>query len=720
MTLIVIFDKFVYDICKAITVSKKLIIHRDVSWLSFNYRVLQEAMDKSVPLLDRLKFLAIYSSNLDEFFRVRIANHRNLVRAGKKTLRQLSIPPDELLAQLLDIVNKQQELFSRIFEDMLIPELKQHGISLLRRNELNESQTSFVEKYFEENLMPYVQPVLLKGNKIKPFLNNGALYLSIILEDKSKAEKQQFAIVKIPSDHVSRFIILPSIKENTHDIIMLDDVVRHSLSLIFPGYDIVNSFSIKLTRDAELYIDDEFSGDLISKIRKSLNKRHVGPASRLVYDREMSQEFLQYLTDVLELSNFDLLPEGRYHNNSDFFQFPTFGFNHLKETPLPPIPYDPLENSKDFFASIREKDHLINVPFHNYESVIRFFEESARDPRVTHIKIVQYRVASESRIMDAIIEAVASGKSVSAFIEVKARFDEEANLKWGEVLEQAGVQVHYSMPGLKVHTKMALVRRIEEGKPRIYSYMSTGNFHEVTAKIYTDLGFFTADKRITSEVSRLFKYLETKKEPDTDFTYLLVGQFNLKDSLIDFIHQEIENHKNGLPSGITLKLNSIQDKEMINELYKSSQAGVKTKLICRGICSIIPGIENISDNIEAFSIVDRFLEHSRIYIFENAGNPRVFISSADWMVRNLNYRIETAVEIYDDQIKKTIFDVIAIQSSDNIKSRSLHYGEINQYRNSSSDLAIRSQIETYYYFKRKADASKLEMQTTDDNNSNIQ
>ena len=306
--------------------------------------------------------------------------------------------------------------------------------------------------------------------------------------------------------------------------------------------------------------------------------------------------------------------------------------------------------------------------------------------------------------MDALIEAVASGKSVSAFIEVKARFDEEANLKWGEILEQSGVQVFYSMPGLKVHTKMALVRRIEEGKPNIYTYLSTGNFHEVTAKIYTDLGFFTNDKRITNEVSRLFKYLETKKQPDVEFKNLLVGQFNLKSKLIDFIQNEIENKENGFPSGITLKLNSIQDKEMISELYEASKAGVKTTLICRGICSLIAGIPDISDNIDAFSIVDRFLEHSRIYIFENKGNPRIFISSADWMVRNLNHRIETGVELYDEEIKKTILDLIQIQKHDNVKSRTLLNNKVNEYRSSSSEMAIRSQIESYYYFKRKNDS----------------
>lgn len=686
--------------------SKKLIIHRDISWLSFNYRVLQEAMDKSNPLLERLKFLAIYSSNLDEFFRVRIANHRNLVRAGKKTLKQLETPPDELLEQLLDIVNKQQELFSKIFIDGIVPELKEQGIHILRRMELSALQKEFVEDYFNEYLLPYVQPVLLKGNRIKPFLNNGALYLGIMMKERgAHKNKINYAIVKIPSDHTDRFLVLPT-ENNANHVIILDDIVRHSLSMIFPGYDIINSYSIKLTRDAELYIDDEFSGDLIDKIRKSLNKRHVGPASRLVYDREMPQDFLEYLTELLELSNFDLLPEGRYHNNSDFFKFPSFDKKHLQIQPLPPIAYSPLEDASNYFKEIKRKSHLIHVPFHSYESTIRFFEEAANDPSVTHIKIVQYRVAKKSRIMEALKKAVKKGKSVTAFIEVKARFDEEANLAWADILEKAGVQVYYSMPGLKVHTKMALVRRIEQGIPQIYTYLSTGNFHEVTAKIYTDLGYFTADKRITDEVLRLFKYLESKQMPDEPFKYLLVGQFNLKSELKNLIRKEISNQKKGRKSGIILKVNSLQDKEMIDLLYEASQSNVKTTLICRGICSIIPGIPKVSENIEAFSIVDRFLEHSRVYVFENNGAPRIFISSADWMTRNLNYRIETAVEIYDQPSKEMILDILKIQMIDNIKSRSLDYGKINEYRTNNANLAVRSQVETYFYQKRELEKYK--------------
>lgn len=678
------------------------VIHRDISWLSFNYRVLQEAKDPSVPLFERLKFLAIYSSNLDEFFRVRMANHRNLLRLGKKTKKELDIDPKVVVKEIQQIVNSQQEEFSRVFEEEIIPELKQHNIFLLRRLDLNAEQKEFVESFFKDHMLPFVQPVLLVKNKIRPFLNNAALYLTVLLEPKEKEGNGhfQYAIVKIPSDHLPRFIKLPSVG-NRHDLIMLDDIVRHSVSWMFPGYDIVDTFSIKLTRDAELYIDDEFSGDLIQKIRTSLAKRHVGPASRFVYDKEMPEELLEFLMESFDLDKYDTLREGRYHNNFDFFGFPSFGMNYLKNSPLPPLPYAELEDVFDYYQAIRERDHLIHVPYHSYESVVRFFEEAAKDNAVTHIKIVQYRVAKISRIMQALMDAVKAGKQVSVFIEVKARFDEEANLEWGEKLEKAGVNVHYSFPGVKVHSKIALVRRVEEEGANMYAYLSTGNFHEGTAKVYSDFGFFTADKRIVNEVARVFSFLETVKVPSQGFENLLVGQFNLRTGLEKLIDFEIEKAKKGQPASILLKLNSLQDEAMIEHLYKASQAGVEVKLNVRGICSIIPNLKGISENIEAFSIVDRFLEHARIFMFHHGGDELIYLSSADWMVRNLSHRVETAFPIYDQRLKNEIKDFMNIQLSDNVKARILDQEQANEYRKDGSDLAIRSQLETYYYIRRK-------------------
>ena len=677
------------------------LIHRDISWLDFNYRVLQEAKDPNVPLLERLKFLAIYSSNLDEFFRVRVANHRNLLRVGKKTMRQLDYDPESVLIRIQQIVSDQAIEFGEIFSKQIVPELKRNGIHLVLREELTQEQEAYVDTFFQENLLPFVQPVLLVKEKIRPFLNNAALYLAIVMRDKDDGSNQQhYGIIKIPSDHLPRFIELPTNKPG-HELIMLDDIVRHSVMWLFPGYQILNTYSIKLTRDGELYIDDEYQGDLVKKIKTSLLKRDVGPASRLVYDKTIPSHFLQYLMNVLSVEKLGLFPEGRYHNNFDFFKFPNFGMNHLRDLQLPPMDYAPLAGRESIFEAIHERDHLIQPPYHTYESVIQFFEHAARDPHVTHIKIIQYRVAPTSRIMDALINAVKSGKQVYAFIEVKARFDEEANLRWGEQLEKAGIVVRYSFPGLKVHSKLALVRRIENNKPQLYTYLSTGNFHEVTVKIYSDMGLFTADNRITSEVARIFSFLETVKLPSEDFKNLLVGQFNLRKALTRLIDFEIAEATAGRNAAIILKLNSLQDEEMIEKLYTASQAGVRVELNIRGICCLIAGKKNLSENIRAFSIVDRFLEHGRIFYFLHGGEEKIYLSSADWMERNLSFRIEASVPVFDPSIKEEIKDILQIQRSDNVKSRSLMHNRINEYNSHNADIAIRAQHETYFYLKRK-------------------
>ncbi|MCZ2102456.1 MAG: polyphosphate kinase 1 [Chitinophagales bacterium] len=683
------------------------LINRDISWLSFNHRVLQEAQDLSVPLMERLKFLAIYSSNLDEFFRVRIASHRNVARTNKSTLKDIDYSPQQLLKELLKIANQQQKEFSAVFEKTILPQLKKAGIQIVSWKNLNNEQVEFVDTYFKESLLPFVQPVLLVGKKIKPFLNNGALYLALHLKSKESEDDKaepEYAIVKIPSDHLSRFIELPVKEGDAKQILMLDDAVRYSVRLIFPGYDILDTYSIKLTRDAELYIDDEYSGDLLAKIRKSLEKRNVGVASRLAYDRTMPNHFLQYLMQVLEIDELDLLPEGRYHNNADFFRFPAYNLGYLKDPELPPVRIDALEDATSIFDRIREKDHLLYLPYHSYESVIKFFEDAADDPSVSHIKIIQYRVAKVSRIMEAIQKAVKNGKQVSTFIEVKARFDEEANLKWGEALERAGVTVYYSMPGFKVHSKLALVRRLEDGKPALYAYLGTGNFHEDTAKLYTDFGLFTADKKIVNEVARVFNFLETKQRPHQPFEQLGVGLFNLKEKFIFLIKREIEHAKKGKKARMILKMNSLQDEEMIQQLYEASNAGVKIKLIVRGICCLIPGQKGLSENIEAVSIVDRFLEHARVFIFHNDGNPEVFLSSADWMTRNLHFRVETLFPVLDTNIIKTITECINIQLHDNVKARILNTKMNNKYKKNTEDIAVRSQIETYYFIKRKEES----------------
>ena len=643
------------------------LIDRDISWLSFNYRVLQEAKDKRNPLFERIKFIAIYSNNLEEFFKVRVAHHRNIMRVGKKKSIEYQIDSKEILRQLLAIVTEHQLEIQEVFNTQIMPELQQNGIFLKRRLELSSVQLDFLEEYFLDHLQPYVQPILLDEKRIKPFLNNASIYLAVHLRTKkSSKQRDKFAIVQIPTHKIPRFLLLPEVAPGKHELIYLDDVIRHCIQWIFPGYDILQSYSIKLTRDAELYIDDEYEGDLLEKIRDKL----------------------------------DILPEGRYHNNFDLFGFPDFGKLDLKNQELKPLPYPSLEEAPSIFEAMEQRDHLIFVPYHSYESVIKLFEEAAADPDVTHIKIVQYRVAKISRIMEALRKAVNAGKQVSAFIEVKARFDEEANIKWGEILEESGVKVHYSFSGLKVHAKLALIRKMEPEGFKHYAYLSTGNFHEGTAKIYSDFGFFTIDRRITDEVVRIFSFLENRVQPKKEFRHLLVGTFNLRTRLNELIQFEIDQARNNKKAMIILKMNSLQENKMIEKLYEAGKAGVEIKLIIRGMCSLVPGIPGISENISGISIVDRYLEHSRVFWFYHEGKELTYLSSADWMYRNLYRRVETVFPIYDPNLKKQIKNILDIQFRDNVKARSLQYKMENEYIRDDGIVPVQSQIETYYYLKR--------------------
>ncbi len=674
-------------------------IHRDISWLQFNYRVLQEAKDKNVPLLERVKFLAIFSSNLDEFFRVRVANHRNVVRAGKKAQKNLAFEPEEVLTQILKLVAEHQVEFSDIYQNQIVPSLAKEHINIHRIEDLSPKQIEFIDSYYLDKLQPYVIPIVLRGKKIKPFLNNAAIYLAVQLVDKEDAAKQYNALLKIPSKESPRFVILPPTSPHKHEVILLDEIIKYSTKYIFPGYNIVGMYSIKLTRDAELYIDDEYSGDLIAKVKKSLEKRKVGIASRLVHDRDMPKPLLAYLMDVFDISDYDLSPEGKQHNNSDFFGFPTFNLSNLQDKTLYPLPYHKLEKLKSVLDGIEINDHLIHYPYQSYESVIRFFEDAATDPDVTHIKIIQYRVAKKSRIMEALMRAVRNGKKVFAFIEIKARFDEKANLEWGEKLEEAGVKVRYSIPGLKVHSKMALVSKQVNGQVKDYIYVSTGNFNESTAKLYADIGLFTSDQRLTAEARMFLKFLESKTPPKLPFKHLGVGQFNLNKMLEKLIDYEIKEAKKGNKARIILKLNSLQDKEMIEKLYEASMAGVKIKLIIRGICSLVAGIKKVSENIEVISIVDRFLEHARVFWFYRSGKENIYLSSADFMERNLHRRFETVVPVYSEELKKTILDILKLQLQDNVKARLIESGKTNTYKSNEKSV-VRSQLESYHYFKR--------------------
>ncbi len=681
------------------TRSKYIYVDRDLSWLDFNYRVLQEAKDPTVRLMERIKFFAIFSSNLGEFFRIRVAHHKNIQKLEKKTKRELDYDPKQLLKTLYSIVNKQLTEFNDLFDNEIIPGLAKENIFLHSHRELSKEHQEFLDIYFKENLLPFVQPVLLVGNRIKPFLNNSELYLTIILKAKDEPESSpQYAIVKIPSDHLNRFIILPS-SSDAHHVILLDEIVRYSLKWLFPGYNVIHSYSIKLTRDAELYIEDEFSGDLLEKIKKGLIKRHIGPASRLVYDEALPKEMLNYFLKLLEINKSDLTPEGRYHNNFDFFMFPDFKLKHLKNKPLKPLIYHGFKSKPMVFDAMLDEDHLLYFPYHDYDSIVRFFEEAADDDFVTSIKVTFYRVAKKSKIVEALMRAASNGKNVFVFLEVKARFDEEANLRWGEEMIKNGIKVRYSFPGLKVHAKCALIVRKKDNDVQQFAYLSTGNFHEQTAKAYTDYGLFTSDERLTTEVSRVFAFLENTKLPAHPFQHLLVGQFNLNDELRSLLRFEKEQALAGKDAKIIIKLNGLQDPEMIDLLYEAGQAGVKIFLIIRGICCLVPNMKDMSENIHGISIVDRFLEHSRVYYFYHGGEEKIFISSSDWMVRNLHFRIEVAFPIYSEKLKKEIKDILDLQLKDNVKARFIEYQHVNEYVRRDTDKKNRSQIETYKYYK---------------------
>ncbi len=678
-------------------------IHRDISWLAFNGRVLQEAQDPTVPLLERVKFLAIYSSNLNEFYRVRVASLRNVIHAPKATRDELPFNPHKVFKEVKAMIDLQSQMFSEILESQLKPALREEGIVLLRRTELNDAQKAFVEKYYHDIMSPFVQPVILTKQKIRPFLNNSAVYLAVNLEEKHHSDprknKTACGIVKVPSDYLPRFVTLPEGENGEKFIMFLDDMVRQCVPIIFSEYKTGASYSIKVTRDAELYIDNEFSGDLIEKIATGLAKRNIGLPSRFAFDRAIPSAMLQYLLDCLGLTREDCFPTSRYLNNYDFFSFPNFGRTDLQDEPLLPLRHKVLDAKTSIFDAIRDEEHLLHFPYQSYDYVIRFFEEAAADPNVTSIKITQYRVAERSRIMEALIRAAKSGKEVMAFVEIKARFDEETNLRWAQQLQEAGAQVLFSQPGVKVHAKIAVVTRKEDENTVDYCYLSTGNFNEKTAQIYVDLGLLTANPLFAKDIQQIFLSLKNRK---SNFNYrkLLVGQANLQSTLHNLINAEIERAEKGEKAYILLKVNSIEDNSFIEHLYQASQAGVKIDLIVRGICTLKAGIPNLSENIKIISIIDRFLEHHRVYLFGNAENPILYLASADWMTRNLQHRIETAFPIENEKLRTIIFHLLDLQLNDNCKARFITPALQNMYKKSSENKpSLRAQLESYRYLE---------------------
>lgn len=669
---------------------------RDISWLSFNYRVLQEAKDPTVPILEKLKFVAIFSSNLEEFYRVRVASLRNLIRAGKDNPN-----PDyvNLLERINNTATAHQQEFGKIFRDELIPQLTEKNIFLISESMLTPSRTRYMRKYVEDNILKYLIPKPIGDNKSVPQLENQRTYFAVRVKEN---ESQKFVnyLLKIPTDYMSRFVVLPGDK-NKLLVAQVGDMIRWNLDLVFFKCEIIYCYAIKLSRDAELYLDDDYTGDIVEAIKKSLGKRKTGLPSRFLYDQTMPAFFLSQLQKIFRIEDEDLIPGARYHNSHEFFAFPKPSWGHaLSYDDQPPLPVKELEG-KDPFEAMRKKDIAMHFPYQSYDYVVKILQKASTDPLVESIDITLYRVADDSKIARALIKAAKNGKKVFVFDEVKARFDEASNLYWGEQLEKAGVKVRYNYKNLKVHTKIFLITR-KEDKTRVkYAYLGTGNFNEKTAKIYCDHALLTTDIRYTSEVEKVFKILQGRKT-DTAFKHLLVAPFNLRETFDKAIKKEIDAAKKGERAEIVLKMNSLEDKKIISRLYEASNAGVQIRIIVRGICCLIPGVEGMSKNIKITSIVDRYLEHARIYMFYNGGKEDMYIASADWMTRNLSRRVEVGFPIYDPEIKAEFNKLMALQLRDNTKARSINKKQSNPYKRSTARRKIRAQYAIYKLLGKKA------------------
>jgi len=682
--------------------SNRKTIFRDVSWLSFNARVLQEAADPSVPLRERIKFLGIFSNNLDEFFRVRVAALKRM-RSISST-QNLGETPDVVLAEIQEKVIAQQEEFDVTWKEIL-RELKKQNILLVTDKQLNKEQQKFVANYFDEDIRTNIVPLMLENIQSFPMLNDKSIYLACKLSKSDKSIHERFALVAIPSRRLSRFLILPS-KPGEHHIILLEDIIRFCLPQIFSffGYDVFSSHIIKVTRDAEMDIDNDVSTSLIQKLEKGLKNRKKGKPVRFIYDKEIDPSLLTYLVKRLGLSQKDnLIPGGRIHNFKDFIDFPSSVFVQ-KNIRKKPFIHPAFKGTPRITDVVLEKDVLLNFPYHSYDSVTDLLREAAIDPQVVSIKITCYRLAPRSKIINALTNAVRNGKDVTVLLELRARFDEEANLEWKEALEEEGVKVLLGVHDMKVHAKLCLIKRRVNNHTVHYGFVSTGNVNERTAKIYADHCLLTSDRNIMADVNRVFTYLE---QPETRLSVLkackslILCPTGLRKQLNQFIGKEIKAAKAGKAAGITIKLNSLSDVTLIEKLYDAAKAGVEVRMVLRGICCMKTENKRFKKPIQALSIVDEYLEHARVLIFHNGGKEKVFISSADWMVRNLDHRVEATCPVFDKDIQKELKDILQIQLSDNIKARILDNSLSNQYVNPRNKRKIRSQVETYNYLYRK-------------------
>lgn len=677
--------------------NKSNFVNRELSWLQFNERVMQEAQDESVPLIQRLRFLGIFSNNLDEFFKVRVASLSRLVELGSKPAKRLAgdLTPMELMTEISEKVIILQESFFKVY-DSLLEELSKQGIKVINETQLNENQIAFLRDYFLETVSPQIVPISLYKSRGKlPLLTDDIIYLAVEMVKKNKST---YSILELPvSKTIPRFIVLPSPEGETH-IVFLDDVIRLNLDEIYFMFDFdsIHAFTFKFTRDAEMTLDDDISKSSLEKMEEGLEARSKGRPVRFVYDRDMPEDLLKLLLRKLGLKLGDNInSSGRYHQMRDLMKFPRIA-KDLEYTIPKEVQHHKIKPFTSIINIIRQKDVLLSFPYHSFNHLIDFLREAAIDPKVEEIYVTLYRVADRSKVINALINAVKNGKIVTVLVELLARFDEENNIHWTELLQMSGVRVINGVDGLKVHSKTILVRRREGGLLRGYTYIGTGNLNESTSKIYTDLGLLTSHQGIAEDAIMVFDFLQ-KNHRRFDSKHLLVSPYSMRKPFEKMINREIRNAKVGKDAFIYLKLNSLVDEKMIELLYKASKAGVKIKLIVRGANGLKVGVKGLSENIEGISIVDMYLEHSRIAIFCNDSDMEVYIMSADWMVRNFDRRVEVGTPIYDTKIRRVLLDMFNVEWNDNVKARDLSSGERNLYvRNNLPP--CRSQMALYDYF----------------------
>ncbi|MFM1962420.1 MAG: polyphosphate kinase 1 [Bacteroidota bacterium] len=686
--------------------SRPNFVQRDISWLAFNARVLQEANDITVPLKERIRFLGIFSNNMDEFFRVRVATLKRMeeYETGKKRLQMhMEETPSLVLNEIQHIVLKQQNEFDRIWDHIQLQLKKQH-IFLKTDKQLSASQKDFVIDYFEKNVRANIIPLMIESLPELPYLRDKSIYLGVVMQKHDSAYKQQYALIEIPSKALGRFLQLPTSKKETH-IILLEDIIRVNLPLIFSyfGFDHFDAHIFKVTKDAEIDLDADVSTSLVEKMQKGLKNRRKGKPVRFVYDKAMNSGLLNYLIKKLKLDRkSSIIPGGRIHNFKHFMDFPDV-FTDVSRK-IQPIPHPALQKAIRVTDVIDKQDILLHFPYHSFSAIIDLLREAAIDPDVRSIKITAYRLASDSKVVNALINAARNGKQVEVMLELKARFDEEANLEWKNVLEDEGVKVIIGIPNMKVHAKVCIIKKRRGNKTIQYGFVSTGNLNEKTANFYGDHCLLTSNRGIMADINRIFHYLENPvlhTESLVECKTLMVSPVGMRKSLIQLIEFEIREAKKGRSSGITLKLNSLSDISLVEKLNQAAQSGVKVNLIIRGIYSAKLGQKKKKTGIHAVSIVDEFLEHARVLVFYNGGNERVYISSADWMVRNLDHRIEAACPINDPELKRELQDILDIQLSDNIKARILDEDFENNYVNSHGPQKVRAQQDIYNYLLKK-------------------